>query len=248
MSENKPIVEQNSRDSELDSLFSNYSENSLTILDIPSKGKFYQGFQGIEVKPLTYLDEQKILGSKTTEDVVSKLLEKSIEGVNVNELLSMDKIYLLMKVREASYGDNYQFNITCPNCNSDIHSELVLSEHLNMNQVPDDLSDPREVDLPKLKVKAVVRFPRSKEDVFLKDLESSYSNLYRFVISINGNSDPIFVSKAIKRMHILDVKKLISEIGKPEYGVDPRFLFECPECSHTETMAVPLDVNFFSVS
>jgi len=248
MSENKPIVEQTSRDSELDSLFSSYSEDSLTILDIPSKGKFYQGFQGIEVKPLTYLDEQKILGSKSTDDVVSKLLEKSLEGVDVSELLSMDKIYLLMKVREASYGDNYQFNITCPNCNSDIHSELVLSEHLNMNQVPDDLSDPREVELPKLKVKAVVRFPRSKEDVFLKDTESSYSNLYRFVISINGNSDPIFVSKAIKRMHILDIKKLISEIGKPEYGVDPRFLFECPECSHTETMAVPLDVNFFSVS
>ena len=160
----------------------------------------------------------------------------------------MDKIFLLMKVREASYGENYNFNITCPNCQSDIRSELVLSEHLNMNQVTDDLQDPREIDLPKLKVKAVVRFPRSKEDVFLKDVDTSYNNLYRFVISINGNSDPVFVSKAIKRMHILDTKKLISEIGKPEYGIDPRFVFECPECSHTETMAIPLDVNFFSVS
>lgn len=248
MANNKQIVGQPDRDSDLDNLFSNYENDSITVLDIPSKGKFYKGFQGIEVKPLTYLDEQKILTSKSTEDVVSKLLEKSIEGVDVGELLSMDKIFLLMKVREASYGENYQFNITCPNCQTDVKSELVLSEHLNMTQVTDDLQDPREVDLPRLKVKAVVRFPRSKEDVFLKDVDDSYNNLYRFVVSINGNSDPIFIAKAIKRMHIVDIKFLISEIGKPEFGVDPRFVFECPECSHSETMAIPLDVNFFSVS
>jgi hypothetical protein len=33
-------------------------------------------------------------------------------------------------------------------------------------------------------------------------------------------------------MHIQDIKKIISEINKGEYGVNPRFIFECPECSH----------------
>jgi len=119
---------------------------------------------------------------------------------------------------------------------------------LNMTQVPEDFEDPREIELPKLGVKAEVRFPRSREEVFLKDSESVYQNLYRFVISINGNSDPVFISKALKRMHIMDIKKLVSEINKAEYGVNPRFIFECPECTHTETMAIPMDVSFFSVS
>lgn len=251
MSNNKQIVggSGDPREDALNALFSDSSEDTVTITELPSKGKFYPGFQGVEVKPLTFLDEQKILNAKDTKtDIVSKLLEKSVEGVNVDELLSMDKMYLLMKVREVSYGDSYDFNITCPACSSEIKTSLSLSDHLNMTQVPDDLEDPREIELPRLKVKAEVRFPRSREEVFLSDSEEVYKNMYRFVVSINGNNDPVFISKALKRMHIQDIKKIISEINKGEYGINPRFIFECPECSHTETMAVPLDVSFFSVS
>ena len=71
---------------------------------------------------------------------------------------------------------------------------------------------------------------------------------YKFVVSVQGNKDPVFISKAIKRLHIMDMKKLISEIVQSDYGVDPRFVFECPECKHSETMSIPLDINFFSVS
>ena len=75
MSKNTKIVEQGKdpRELALDSLFSDYSSDGLTVLDLPSKGKFYEGFQGVEIKPLTYLDEQKILGSRdTTVDIVSQ--------------------------------------------------------------------------------------------------------------------------------------------------------------------------------
>lgn len=237
------------REDALNALFADSGDDTVTITNLPSKGKFYSGFQGVEVKPLTFLDEQKILNAKEAKsDIVSKLLEKSIEGIEVDELLSMDKMFLLMKVREVSYGDTYEFNITCPACTSEIKTSLNLSEHLNMTQVPDDLADPREIDLPKLKVKAEVRFPRSREEIFLLDPEEVYKNMYRFVVSIDGNTDPVFISKALKRMHLQDIKKLIAEINKGEYGVNPRFIFECPECSHNETMAIPMDVSFFSVS
>jgi len=251
MSKNKQIVggSGDPREDALNELFSNSTEDTLTITDLPSKGKFYAGFQGVEVKALTFLDEQKILNTRDSKaDIVSKLLEKSVEGVDIDNLLFMDKMYLLMKVREVSYGDNYEFNITCPACASEIKTSLSLSEHLNMTQVPDDLEDPREIHLPKLNVKAQVRFPRSREEPLLKDPEESYKNMYRFVISINGNSDPVFVSKALKRMHLQDIKKIISEINKEGYGVNPKFIFECPECTHSETMAIPMDVSFFSVS
>lgn len=250
MSENKQIVGSSGdpREDALNALFSESNEESILIVDIPSKGKFYPNFQGIEVSPLTFLDEQRIVNSKANEDIVSKLLDKATKGVQVDDLLSMDKMYLLMKVREVSYGDEYAFRVVCPACETEIKTSLSLSEHLNMNQVPDDLSDPRKIKLPKLGVEAEVRFPRSKEEIFLKTSEDIYKNMYRFVVSINGNQDPVFISKALKRMHIRDVKKIISEISKAEYGVNPRFIFECPECTHTETMSIPMDVSFFSVS
>tara|TARA_Y100001973_G_C5205302_1_gene341062 strand:- start:2090 stop:2845 length:756 start_codon:yes stop_codon:yes gene_type:complete len=251
MSENKQIVggSGDPREDALDALFAGSIEDSMTITDLPSKGKFYEGFNGVEIKALTYLDEQTILTAKdNNKDIVSKLLEKCIEGIDVGELLAMDKMYLLMKVRELSYGKDYSFNITCPNCTADIKSSLVLSEHLNMNPVPDEMEDPREILLPKLNVKAKVRFPRGKEEIFLTSSEDVYKNLYRFVVSINDSSDPVFISKALKRMHIQDIKTLIASINEAEYGVDPKFLFECPECRHTDTMAIPMDVGFFSVS
>jgi len=251
MSENKQIVGggDDLRDQALEALFGDTSEETLLITDLPSRGKFYPGFQGVEISPLTFIDEQNILNVKDPNvDIVSKLLEKSVKGVEIDNLLSMDKMFLLMKVREVSYGESYEFGITCPACQSDIKTSLVLSEHLNMNEVPDDLSDPREVMLPRLKVKSEVRFPRSREEIFLKDSESVYKNLYRFIVSINGNTDPVFISKALKRMHLQDIKKLISEVNKGEYGIDPRFIFQCPQCSHEETMAIPMDSSFFSVS
>lgn len=237
------------REAALDDLFKNYEDETLNVIDLPSKGKFYPNFQGVEVMPLTYLDEQKIINSRDGKtDLVSRLLEKSIKGVDVDNLLTMDKMFLLMKVREASYGDSYDFRINCPSCKTEIKTSLNLSQHLNMTQVPDDLDDPRKITLPKLGVEVEVRFPRSKEEQFLGDYEMSFKNLYRFVVSINGNPDPVFISKALKRMSIRDIKKIIMEVNKGDYGIDPRFIFECPECNYEDTLAVPMDVTFFSVS
>ena len=251
MSENKRILGQSSdpREAALESLFSNYNSDSITVIDLPSKGKFYKDFKGIEIEALTYLDEQNILASKDSNiDIVARLLEKSTKGVPVDELLSMDKIFLLMKVRELSYGDSYEFKVTCPKCTTDVTTDLILSKHLNKTDIPDDLQEPRTIKLPKLGVDAEVRFPRSREEIFLKDTESIYQNIYKFVVSLNGTQDPIFISKALKRLHIMDMKKLITEVVNSDYGVDPRFIFECPECSFTETLSIPLDANFFSVS
>jgi hypothetical protein len=251
MGQNKQILGNSGadRDSALDALFGDLKDDTVTITELPSRGKFYEGYQGIEIKPLTYLDEQRILTTRDGNiDLVSKLLEKTVEGVSIENLLSMDKMYLLMKVREASYGDQYDFTVACTNCSTDVKASINLSEHLNLNMIDEDLEDPRTFKLPKLGVDVSVRFPRSKDEVFLKDGESTYKNIYRFIISIDGNSDPIFISKAVKRMHIQDVKKIISETTKGEYGIDPKFIFECPECSFAETMSIPMDVGFFSVS
>ena len=80
------------------------------------------------------------------------------------------------------------------------------------------------------------------------DTETIYKNLYRFVVSLNDNTDPVFISKAIGMMEIADVKTLFKEITITEYGIDPRFVFKCGKCGHKETLAVPIDAGFFSVS
>jgi len=237
------------RDKALEELFGKVKQASMTITDLPSKGRFYTDFEGITISPLKFLDEQLILtGKDSDKDIVTELLEKTVEGIDVSEILLMDKNYLLMKLREVSYGDDYEFSIVCRNCNYDSKTNIKLSKQLNMSQVTDDFEDPRTLRLPKLGVDALIRLPRNREEKYFMNVETTYKNLYRFIVSLNGNKDPVFISKAIELMEIADVKLIYKEISNNPYGIDPRFVFKCGKCKHKETLAVPIDSDFFSVS
>tara|TARA_R110000782_G_scaffold118002_1_gene208413 strand:- start:233 stop:991 length:759 start_codon:yes stop_codon:yes gene_type:complete len=239
----------NDRDAALEDLFSKMPEEAEVDIRLPSKGKFYTGLKPITIAPLTYEEEERILRSKSSgANSIDLLLAKCISGVEISDLLQMDKLYLLMKVREVSYGAEYKFSIACPHCATDVSTEINLDTGLNIKEVEDDLEDPRTLKLPKLGVDAVVRFPRSSEEPFHADNETMIKNLYKFVKSLDGNEDTVFINKALKRLHIMDVKSLVKEVFRGEYGVDPRFMFDCPHCKESSMMAVPLDIDFFSVS
>ena len=86
----------NQRDKALEELFGKVKDASMTITNLPSRGKFYSDFDGIKIAPLKFLDEQLILTGKDIEkDIVTELLEKTVEGIDVSEILLMDKNYLL---------------------------------------------------------------------------------------------------------------------------------------------------------
>mgnify|MGYP003652230390 CR=1 FL=1 len=237
------------KESVLDELFKNMPEDESWEVALPSKGKFYTNFVGATVTPLTFQDEEKILSSGGKGgSIINMLVDTCVQGVTVSELLPMDKLYLLMKIREVSYGSMYEFPITCPQCSTEINTELDLANHFAVTEVPDDLTDPREITLPKLGVALKVRFPRAQDEAYLEDSKTVLKNLYRFIVSIGEIVDPVLISKAVKRMHIQDVKTIIAGVNRDEYGIDPRFQFNCPSCKTVTLMAIPLGVDFFSVS
>ena len=233
----------------LDKMFANVESPEALVVDLPSRGKFYNSVGEVVVSPLTFEEEERILNSKGKgTDIINLILDKCVTGVSVPELLQIDKLFLLMKVREASYGSVYKFDLGCPACGDTIKTEIDIANDLNVTYVHEDFEDPRGITLPKLGLEAFVRFPRNKEEGFLSDAGTLSKNLYRFVVSLNGETDPVFISKAIKRMHIVDVKTIANEVTKGEFGLDPRFMFECPSCGHNTMMEVPLDAAFFSVT
>lgn len=236
------------RDRKLNELFANAPEISMAV-EPPSRGKFYKNYKGITVTPLLFEDEQRILLARSSDiDPVDEIITKCVHGVDVKDLLSMDKVYLLLKIKEVSYGPEYKFSVVCPACKTSSDITINVSEHININYVPEELEDPREITLPVLKAKVKVRFPRNYEAHYMANWEDSYTNTYRFVLSINDDSDPVFISEALKRMHIRDRKVILSEITKSDIGVDPKFQFNCVHCNHDTVMGVPFTASFFSVS
>jgi|688.fasta_scaffold06158_15 hypothetical protein len=233
----------------LDEIFANLPTETETVVELPSKSKFY-GNNNISVRPMTFEDEKSmVMAKKENADSLNTLLSRCVKGVAVQDILLMDKFVLILKLREISYGENYDVIIPCQNCGFDNKMTFNLSQ-LNMNKIEDDVTNPREIELPITKVTLQVRYPKVSDEVYLKDENSVYGNLWRFVISLNGSRDPVLISNFIKdpRLPLKDIHVLIKEITGVQYGVDTKVKYECNSCKVVSLTNLPLGSDFFTVS
>lgn len=237
------------RDSRLEQLFGEIPIESDLIVRLPSEGRFYLNkTPEVTITSIKFEDEKNLASTaKNNINPVNLILTKCVKGLDINSLLLIDKLYLLLKIREISYGAEYPAEVTCPQCSSKSEIKINLS-NLVINEIPADLQDPREIELPKLKKKAKVRFPRVSDEGNFTSVEQTYNNLWRFIVELNGITDPVFIAKAIPKMHIMDVKYIMAQIMRTDLGLNPKFIFECGFCGAESKMEVPINENFFSVT
>jgi hypothetical protein len=236
------------RQSILDKLLENVPAETEVIIDLPSENRFYNGVTQVTVKPMTFENEKNVVANlKRDIDPINTLLADCVKGVNVSELLLFDKLYILMRLRQISYGDEYQFNVECPKCSRESSVKMSLTD-LIINKIPEDLADPREIKLPVCKKKVKIRFPRVKDEPYLTNADTINQNLYRMVDSVEGMQDLLLINNFVKKLPLKDVKTIIKEFSRPDLGLDPRVLFECPKCSKETEVAIPITANFFSVN
>ncbi len=152
-----------------------------------------------------------------------------------------------MRLRQLSYGENYEFKVDCPKCGKESQVSMSLND-LIVNEIPDDLTDPREVTLPVCKKKVKVRFPRVRDESFLMTAEQVNNNIYKLVESVEGITDLLIINQFIKKLPLRDIKAIVKEINRTDLGMDPRVLFECPKCFKSTEVSIPITANFFSVS
>jgi len=237
------------RDQAVDDLFKNIQMEGASEVELPSEGRFYSNSSPtVTVRPLTFSDEKDLAVSlQQKTNIVNIILSKCVDGIKVNDLLLIDKIVLLLKIREISYGSNYDVKVTCPKCAAESEISIDLSKLL-ISKIPQDINYEREIMLPKLKVPAVVRFLKVSDEPFIKNISDIYKNLWRFVISINGVKDPVYINKVIERMISMDSQTMLKEINRDDLGLDPRFILQCADCGKESEMGVPINDNFFSVT
>ena len=108
----------------LDDILENLPIDTEIEVSLPSKGKFYNlpdPTAPVKIKPLTFDDERAVANIKASEkiDPIAFLLGRSVSNLNISELLAMDKVFLLYKIREVSYGNLYPIRVTCPKCDEE---------------------------------------------------------------------------------------------------------------------------------
>jgi len=235
---------------EVDRILENLPTELETDVNLPSRCKFYSlpdPASPVTVRPMTFEDEKAIATIKKSDRMnpINYLLAKCVGNLNISDLILMDKLYLLYKIREVSYGTEYKAIITCPKCESDSEVNVDISKLL-VNEVPDDLTDPRKIHLPVIKKDTTIRFPRLKEEKYLDFFDKKSVQFWRFVEDIDGNRDKKVIAKVLEKLPLTDMHLIISEITKPDYGLDSKINFICGECEGESVVNVPIGENFFS--
>ena len=248
--ETVPLEQSQNNDEEIERILENVPSEIEISVNLPSKNKFYilkDPASPITVRPMTFEDE-KILSSNTNRDnAINLLLDRCVNNIDIQQLLLMDKLFLILKIREVSFGDNYTIEHICPTCNATNELTFDITE-FKVNEVPDELEDPQDVELPTLKKMAKVRLPRVADESFLLDVDTLFDNLWHFVLEIDGNTKKSIISKVIQRLPSADFHVLTDLIFTTKYGLELKAQFKCDSCQTVNIAEIPFSENFFSVS
>jgi hypothetical protein len=233
----------------IDDILKNMPSNDEVEVELPSYNRFYSlqdPAKPITVRPMTFEDERSMMSKKNHNvDVLNGLLAKCVSNIDVSQLLQMDKLYLIMKLREISYGDEYRANISCTACRKDNEVTFSLNQ-LPVHYIEDSFTDPLVIDLPILKKKIKVRLPRVSDERYFVNAEQAIGNLWRFIEEIDGHSEKSVISKVIPQLPLKDAHALLDSMAANEYGLDTKVRFLCNYCDHTEVMELPITADFFT--
>ena len=235
----------------IDNILANMPSTKAVAIDLPSKNKFYSltdPTQPITLRPMTFEDERSMISQQgSNSDVLNTLLERCISNIKVSQILQMDKLFLIMKLREVSYGDEYKATITCTSCKKPNEVILKLSD-MPVTEVEEDLTNPVVFELPVLKKEIKVTLPRVQDEHYFDNAELAVANLWRFVESIDGNTKKTIISEIIPQLPLKDAHTVLEWISAAKYGIDTKVRFGCAYCSFTDVMELPIGTDFFTAT
>ena len=105
---------------------------------LPSQGLFYHN--DISVKKLTTIDIKNLstVTTDTVDGIMNGILARNVKGVQVNDILVGDKIWLIFYLRSITY-DDFPFDIKyqCPECGN-MNVFKMQFKDLTVNTLPTD--------------------------------------------------------------------------------------------------------------
>ena len=245
------------------------------FVELPSRGKFYSSDhplhnkEVIEMRFMTAKDEDILTSPALLRNglAIDRLIENLIvdNNVNVNDLLLGDKNAVILAARISGYGEQYNVNVTCPNCQASIEHEFDLSEIPHQNgTIPEDDNENIYLTpegtfvakLPKSQFSVEFKLLTGQDEDYLEKValktkklklpEASATNLLkRLVVSVNDVTVTSEINNFIDNMPAQDARFLRACVTTVTPNVDMTQEVECSSCGTVSEMAVPFTSEFF---
>jgi hypothetical protein len=244
------------------------------VIELPSQGHFYPEENALssgklEVRYMTAREEDILTSTNLIKkglaiDMVLKSVV--VTPIDYESMLIGDKNALMIATRILGYGKDYPVEITCPNCETKSKVTIDLSQlqhkEVGVDKFPKGVNEfGFELPLSKKQIKFKFLNGRDESEIStemkaMKKISASpevgtelSSRLKHVIVEVDGKRDQKtindFIDKAMYAGDSLALRRYMNDI-QPD--VDLSFDFECSnksECGYSETMRVPLTVEFF---
>lgn len=237
-------------------------------VELPSKGKFYDGENGpsdgiIHLRPMTG-EEEEILATprfvkkgQAINMIFNKCIRESYDSAN---FLTQDRTYMLIYLRGISYTPEYDVEVRDPDSDQTFATTINLNElyvdHCSSDFGPEDLQDV----LPSTGYKFRYRLAIGKDEQLIQEYRERRAKnfdlsgqaddtlLYRtahLMEEIEGLADKLEIQTLLKKLPIQDVAYLRTVVNEPPFGVDTKINITNPYTMRDFEIELPLESNFF---
>jgi hypothetical protein len=242
------------------------------LIPLPSKGLLYREITNdpdilsghIRLLPMTIKEEEILTTSKFLKSgsATKMVLQNCIASdIDAGDILLFDSNYLLFRLRQISYGDDYKFKIKCSNssCEKEFEHSIKIS-NLKFEDMPDDIQEPIEVKLPYSKFTVKFIYPRlcHSEAIYVRNNnrmrsteERDKTRIDNLIVStleiLDRDGNPINPKdwedfyEALPGMD----RAALTEKSKLDTGVDKLENVSCPWCETSYLGSIPIGIEFF---
>lgn len=174
------------------------------FIKLPSLGVFYDKTVvkdgQVELLPMSAREEKLIAGLRgdNVDEIIDTLLKRClVTQLDPDDMLLTDRFFLLLALRANSYGEEYNFDLTCASCtNTSKYKVKILSEFDTKYSNELDV-EPFEVYLPVTKLKVKFRLLRGKD---AKKVKSFVANQSKKGLIDSDGGDPGYVYRLAKHL------------------------------------------------
>lgn len=238
------------------------SDLFLPIKGLPSGGKLYRNSLNIPITikgmPFKVEDTVALAAMKDEEnhEVIDDVFRKRLRGVAPEDLLEMDRKYILAWMRDQTFQRApLRRTFACSHCGHvNLHRIIDLGNFVKY-VLPDGVSEP-EFDLPESHKRVKLRFERRKDVINVKEYIKQFENYrritesdvkrYRIASVFDGKS----IESALEFMadlNPIDNAVLTTQFDRCNMGMTDIAAINCEkeECGNTNLVPVPFRSEYF---
>ncbi len=238
------------------------------MIPLATKGWFYPpehplASGEIELKQVTAREEDILANQELIRKgvVLDKLMESVIidKSIRIDDILIPDKNTIFIAIRRLAYGDDYNVEITCPECGRKNKTKINLSElkykDFDFEKHPKGQNN-FSYKLPSgiiITYKLLNQIDEKSIEAELaqlkkisKEASAELTTRMKYVItSVDGNSDRIAIRKFVEeRLTAKESLALRRHFKDNDPNVDMTFEFKCSECSCERRLEMPIGASF----